>query len=144
MNLFRDRIGCVASKGCDYASRAKGGAGRRAGLYRFDRGIPNNRYLAGHTVEIPFVFDNVDSAPGIRGIPRDSEDYALARTMSDAWVAFARSGNPNHPGMPTWKPYETKARAMLLFNYRSELVGLEGSTGEGLGPLAVSQRSAAM
>jgi para-nitrobenzyl esterase len=118
------------------AERKAAQAGAPVYMYRFDRGIPNNRYRAGHTVEIPFVFDNVDSAPGIRGIPSDSRDFALARTMSDAWVAFARSGNPNHAGLPTWKPYETKARATLLFNYRSELVlGVEGSDGEGLGLL---------
>jgi para-nitrobenzyl esterase len=102
-------------------------------MYRFDRGIPNSRYRAGHTVEIPFVFDNLHLAPGIRGTPRDSRDFALARQTSDAWVAFARSGNPNHAGMPTWRPYEIKERATLAFNYRCELLlGLEGSTGEGI------------
>jgi para-nitrobenzyl esterase len=118
------------------AERKAAQGGAAVYMYRFDRGIPNSRYQAGHTVEIPFVFDNVDLAPGVRGMPRDSRDVALARQMSDAWVAFARSGNPNHGGMPKWRPYEMKERATLLFNHRSELaLGLEGSSGEGMGLL---------
>jgi len=73
----------------------------------------NGQLRAPHTVEIPFVFDNTDvptvmtRAPGVR---------ALAKKTSAAWIAFARSGNPNHPGLPTWPAYTAGARATMVFN----------------------------
>ena len=51
-----------------------------------------------HTLEIPFVFDNVDAAKSMTGSGKDR--YELAARMSSAWVAFARTGDPNHPGLP--------------------------------------------
>jgi len=41
--------------------------------------------------------------------------------MSAAWVAFARTGNPNHPGLPTWPAYDTEQRPTLLFNLTSRV-----------------------
>ncbi|HEY0342178.1 MAG TPA: carboxylesterase family protein, partial [Steroidobacteraceae bacterium] len=73
-----------------------------------------------HTVEIPFVFDNVDAAKSMTGSGKDR--YELATRMSNAWVAFARTGDPNHPGLPTWAPYDTKRRATLIFNDQCKLV----------------------
>lgn len=87
-------------------------------MYLFNRPIPGSRYKAGHTVEVPFVFDNPDLAPGIRGAPQDPRDYELARKMSAAWAAFAHSGNPNHAGIPQWQPYDTQQRATLVFDYQ--------------------------
>ncbi len=73
-----------------------------------------------HTIEIPFVFDNVDAAKSMVGSGEDR--YALARKVSGAWVAFARSGNPNHPGLPTWKPYDNERRATMILNDECRLV----------------------
>src|SRR4029077_6696502 len=51
-----------------------------------------------HTIDIPFVFENVDIAQAMTG--SGPERYALADKVSGAWAAFARSGNPNHKGLP--------------------------------------------
>jgi para-nitrobenzyl esterase len=64
------------------------------------------RLRATHPVEIPFVFDNTH-------IPRTmtsggAEVKALAAQTIDAWIAFARSGNPSHKGLPTWPAYATR------------------------------------
>ena len=56
------------------------------------------RLRAPHTIELPFVFDNLESAKPLTGSGEDR--YALAERMSSAWAAFARSGNPNHAGLP--------------------------------------------
>ncbi len=37
-------------------------------------------------------------------------------------MAFARSGNPSHPGIPLWKPYDVRDRATMVFDYNCELV----------------------
>ena len=45
-----------------------------------------------HTIEIPFVFNNIEIAgPLISKMP---EAYALAEKVSASWAAFARTGNP--------------------------------------------------
>jgi para-nitrobenzyl esterase len=67
-----------------------------------------------HTLEIPFVFDNVDACKSMTGSGADRA--ALAQRMSSAWVAFARSGNPNHAGLPNWVPYDNTRRATMIFN----------------------------
>jgi para-nitrobenzyl esterase len=36
--------------------------------------------------------------------------------MSETWLAFARSGNPNNPTVPAWRPYELEARTVMLFD----------------------------
>ena len=67
-----------------------------------------------HALEIPFVFNML----GARGVPEfcgegPPEDVALA--MHDAWAAFARTGDPNHQGIPEWPRYEPGRRATLEF-----------------------------
>jgi len=67
-----------------------------------------------HTLDIPFVFENVDIAQSMVGT--SPERYALADKMSAAWAAFARTGNPNHKGLPKWQPFDANQRATMIFN----------------------------
>jgi para-nitrobenzyl esterase len=39
----------------------------------------------------------------------------IADEMSAAWVAFAKTGNPNHKGMPAWTPWDPDRRATMVF-----------------------------
>jgi para-nitrobenzyl esterase len=73
-----------------------------------------------HTLEIPFVFDNVDAAKSMTGSGADR--YPLAERMSTAWAAFARSGNPNHKGLPNWAPYDAKRKATMIFDRDCKVV----------------------
>ena len=47
---------------------------------------------------------------------------ALADKMSAAWVAFARTGNPNHQGLPNWTAFDTTGRATMIFNNDCKVV----------------------
>ncbi|MCB1647698.1 MAG: carboxylesterase/lipase family protein, partial [Pseudomonadales bacterium] len=76
--------------------------------------------LAHHALEITFVFDNTSREPDMSG--GTPEAAALAAKMSEAWIAFARTGNPNTGNLPTWKPYSLQDRHTLLFNNESRLV----------------------
>ena len=57
---------------------------------------------AGHGAEIPYVFDNL--AQDDR--PWTTADRQLAATLAATWVRFARTGDPNGPGLPAWRPYD--------------------------------------
>jgi para-nitrobenzyl esterase len=73
-----------------------------------------------HTVEIPFVFDNVDACKSMLGSGEDR--YALAEKFSGAWVAFARTGNPNHKTLPNWPAFDNTKRAVMVFNDECKVV----------------------
>jgi para-nitrobenzyl esterase len=73
-----------------------------------------------HTLEIPFVFQNIDIAQSMTG--SGPERQALADKMSAAWAAFARSGNPNHKGLPHWAPFDANQRATMIFNNECKAV----------------------
>jgi para-nitrobenzyl esterase len=70
-------------------------------------------FKAAHAMEIPFVFDHPDAVPMTGSRP---DRYQLAASMSLAWAAFARSGDPNHDGLPEWPAYDTRRRATMLFD----------------------------
>jgi len=73
-----------------------------------------------HTLEIPFVTDNVDNAQSMTGTGQDR--YALQDKMSAAWAAFARTGNPNHKGLPNWPKFNPTQRATMIFNNECKVV----------------------
>lgn len=85
-------------------------------MYRFAWYSPVNggRIRAMHCLDIPFVFDNVDACKVVTGDGADR--YALADRMSRAWVAFARTGNPSHAGVPAWRPFDATKRTTMIFN----------------------------
>lgn len=100
----------------ELAKRKAAQAGAPAYLYRFDWETPEGggHLRSPHTVEIPFVFNNIEIAgPLISKMP---EAYALAEKVSASWAAFARTGNPNVPQLPAWPAYSAATRDTLLFN----------------------------
>jgi para-nitrobenzyl esterase len=76
--------------------------GRRTFVYRFVRGSPlaDGAVGACHTVDLPYVFGNLEAAPELAGAGPEVE--ALSADVRAAWVAFARTGNPSHPGIGEW------------------------------------------
>lgn len=95
-------------------------------MYRFDWETPvlDGKVKASHAIELPFVFDSVDKAALLVGTGTDLQP--LADKMSAAWAAFARTGNPNHAGLPHWPAYETSTRATMIFNNECRLVNDPG------------------
>jgi para-nitrobenzyl esterase len=66
---------------------------------------------AGHGYEIQFVFDNVREPVARPSASRQQ----LADVMSEAWLAFARDGDPGHAGMAKWPGYSPPERATMIF-----------------------------
>jgi para-nitrobenzyl esterase len=68
---------------------------------------------AGHGFELPFVFDN--ARPPV--LPIEAPELTeLAARMSEAWLAFARDGDPGHADLPAWPAYTTGARSTMIFD----------------------------
>lgn len=91
-------------------------------LYYFtwETPVQGGRLKSPHTMEIPFAFDNVKISARMTGGGADA--MALADKVSDAWIAFARSGDPNTPKLPHWPAYDTKDRATMVINNVSKVV----------------------
>ena len=83
-------------------------------LFAWRSPVRDGRLRSMHTMDIPFVYDNVDVAKVELGTGADR--YALAEKMSNAWVAFARTGNPSHKGLPNWAAFKADQRATMIFN----------------------------
>ena len=68
-----------------------------------------------HALEIPFVFGAHTRAPEFAGAGPAAD--ALAETVMDAWLAFARHGNPSTDALH-WPPYDSANRAQMLLGDR--------------------------
>ncbi len=88
-----------------------------------------------HACEIAFTFDNAEICDHYSaGSPAA---FALSKQISTAWVNFARSGNPNHSGLPHWPTYTTSNRATMYFDTSCQV--RNDAEGKGLGLIARSR-----
>jgi para-nitrobenzyl esterase len=72
-----------------------------------------------HCIDIPFAFNNVEVAASMTGSGQNR--YALADQISGAFAQFARSGDPNHAGIPRWTPFDARQRATMVFNNETSI-----------------------
>ena len=106
----------------DYQARR----GNKAFLYFFTQNPPaaasQPAFPAAHAAEVPYVFNNLGELPLFpdRSDPQlagaSAPDLKVADQMSSYWVNFARTGNPNGPGLPTWQEHQIGGsdRAIIL------------------------------
>lgn len=85
-------------------------------LYWFHWQTPilDGRPRAYHCAELPFVFYNTDRCAAMTGGGADARE--LAGRIADAWIAFARSGNPNHKGLPKWPEFNAAQCPTMIFD----------------------------
>ena len=81
--------------------------------------ISNGMLRCPHTLEIPLMFDNVEKSRALVG--PGPEPQKMADQMSSAWIAFAKTGNPNTDRLPDWPAYTVKDRSTMVFNLKSEV-----------------------
>ena len=92
-----------------------GGAPVYMYLFTWQSPVMDGKYRAVHCMEIPFVFNNIARCEEMTGGNKDT--YILAQKASKAWIIFARTGNPNHKGLPNWPAYNaTNTATMHLDN----------------------------
>jgi para-nitrobenzyl esterase len=80
--------------------------------------VLDGRPMAFHCAELPFVFDNSELCEHMTGGGKEAK--VLAGQVSQAWIHFARSGNPNHSGLPDWRAFETNSRTTMVFDNKCE------------------------
>nr|WP_240922459.1 carboxylesterase family protein [Oleiagrimonas sp. C23AA] len=83
--------------------------------YRFDWQSPilAGKLYSPHTIEIPFVFDNVVTQAGGVMTGGGREAATLAQTVASAWATFARTGVPRAEGLPDWPAFSSADRASM-------------------------------
>jgi para-nitrobenzyl esterase len=99
-------------------------AAQKAPVYQYyftwQSPVSGGKLKSFHTLDIPFHQENVDQAKGMTGEGKDR--YALQDKMSLAWSNFARTGNPNHKGLPSWPAFDLTQRAVMILNNEPKVV----------------------
>jgi para-nitrobenzyl esterase len=93
-------------------------AGRQAYLYQFDWPSPDRKLQSCHCLDLPFVFGTHEAfaeAPMLNAADNRDID-ALSAVIRASWIAFVRSGDPNHAGLPSWPRFDSRHRATMHFN----------------------------
>lgn len=88
-------------------------------MFAWESPVLDGMFRSTHCMEIPFVFNNVVRHASMTG--GGAEAQALGEKMSNAWLNFARTGNPNAEDLPTWEPYTIEKGATMYFNNTSEI-----------------------
>jgi len=90
-------------------------------MYRMDRELPTlgRRLKAGHATELSYVFGTFENIRDFVGLGDDPA--RMSAQMHSAWVAFAKTGNPQSPAIPSWPHYEPTKRQTMIFNLQSRV-----------------------
>jgi para-nitrobenzyl esterase len=89
-------------------------------LFTWETPVEGGKRHSPHTVELPFVFNNVLEQP--EEVGNGPELQPLADKVSGAWAAFAHTGAPSVAGVPKWLPYQAAERATMIINNEWKLV----------------------
>ncbi len=90
-------------------------------LYMFAWHTPmlDGRPRSFHCSEIPFTFANTLRCENYTGASEEAAQ--LANKIAKSWISFAKTGNPNHPGLPAWPSFNEQKGAMMIFNKTSRV-----------------------
>ena len=85
-------------------------------VYYFDHRTPASPEGSNHGSEIAYVFRNLGGAGG----PPRAEDIAVSDLLSNYWVNFAKSGDPNGPALPAWPAFSESAQQVMFIDSKAE------------------------
>ena len=100
-------------------SAVKNGAPVYMYLFTWQSPSLGGKYKAMHCMELPFVFNNIDRCHEMTGGTKEA--YGLADKVSQAWINFARSGDPNHDDLPKWPAYNAENTPTMHFDGQCEV-----------------------
>jgi para-nitrobenzyl esterase len=101
-------------------SELRAAQGSPAFVYQLDWRSPQDggRWGAPHGLDIPLVFGNLEATVDLKGtrIGTAPRSRRMSARMSDAFIAFAHTGDPNTRGLPAWERYELPRRQTMLLD----------------------------
>jgi para-nitrobenzyl esterase len=118
-----DRLRCVSIVLGEWHRKA----GNPVWEYEFDRAIPPRPKVA-HSGELAYVFGNL-SATGSQAGDFQEVDRKLSATLQGYWTNFAKTGDPNGPGLPPWPLYDKRHRTYLDFTTAADAVAARDERG---------------
>lgn len=87
--------------------------GKKAFQYYFDYHPDSPDGGSGHGSDVPYAFQTLDGSPAGESRP---EDLKLSDMISTYWINFARTGNPNGPGLPEWQVFTEDDQKVMVFD----------------------------
>lgn len=82
-------------------------------VYRYQFLKENGFYGTYHSGEMVYCYGNLDRA---HTFAYDESDHALSKTMVAYWTNFAKTGNPNGEGLPTWNKWNPENNQLLALD----------------------------
>ncbi|HJW40414.1 MAG TPA: carboxylesterase/lipase family protein [Rhizomicrobium sp.] len=106
-------------RGAIIEDEARAAAGTPAFAYQLDWACPDPKRRAQHMTDIPLAFDNTAQPGAITG--DTARARAMAAILSETFIAFAKTGNPNNATLPKWTPYSLARRETMVFDLPTRL-----------------------
>jgi para-nitrobenzyl esterase len=97
-----------------------GSAATYAYELRWGSPVDRGKYKACHGLDLPLIFDTVSLSHRMTATGPDA--YELAEKISETYIAFARSGDPNNGKIPHWPPYDLARRSTLVFDKKPMVI----------------------
>jgi para-nitrobenzyl esterase len=118
-DMMTDRM--MRAESIEMAERKAAQNGAPVFMYRLDWESPvlGGALRSPHSLDLPLVFENLEVTPQFVG--PGPEARAVAALMAQAWVNFARTGDPSQPQL-RWPRYETDQRLTMIFDTDSRIV----------------------
>ena len=93
-------------------------------MYRFDWTSQPLKWVglrSCHGLELPFVFGTFKTSLGkkVLLLSNHKKIFRISAEMQQAWINFAKTGNPNYNSSADWKPYNASARNTLIFDKKN-------------------------
>lgn len=120
-DIFSLAMTAQVRQGAVIQAERKTAQGTPAYLYWFTWKTPvlDGRPRSIHCCELPFCFDNTDRSENLTG--GGPGPRTLAANVSEAWIHFARSGNPNHAGLPNWPAFSAESCPTMIFDTQCQI-----------------------
>jgi para-nitrobenzyl esterase len=113
--LFKITTASRSWRGAIIEDEERAKSGSPAFAYQLDWATPKDsgKFGAPHASDIQLVFDNINK-PGATAIGPQAQE--MADIMSESFISFARTGNPNNKLIPLWQPYTVPRRQTMVFD----------------------------
>lgn len=92
-------------------------------FYNFSYRAPIGN-VSPHAWDLSWVFGNLTTSEADEQLrlKGTKEEIKLSHQIMDAWISFAKTGDPNHANLPKWEKYDLITRKTMNFNVPCEVI----------------------